>query len=284
MKKRLTIFIMIILVSLPILLIIYISWKEAEKYKVDDYFTVQEKSFGDAREVIIGDIEETIQLKGTVTSLDFDFYYIFDQEADIYVSEQQEVFVGSYLAIENGFPIQATSNGIIESIIQTEYGYKLKVRSFKNLLARLEVAGDTDIKVGKTYTDTRGVKFICAYKSNQIQNGKTVYYFKFEEKYMYAQSVQINLKTAKKETDILMVEKEAIFTDLNDQAFIRLIDENDNVIGDQKVTVGISDGTMIAITGVKKGSLYDVEYAKYMNQINARVKEDENNTENTKSE
>lgn len=268
----------------PIALIVYVSWKEAEQYNVEEYFTVQEKSFGDAREVLVGDIEETIQLKGSVTSLDYDFYYIYSQEADIYVSEQQEVFSGTRLAIENGVVVQATANGIVESISETEYGYKIKVRSFKELLAKLELTGNTDIKTGKKYVDTLGDTFTCVYKSNQIQNGKAVYYFKPNKEYMYAQSVQIDLKTSKKETDILMVEKEAIFTDVNNQTYIRLVDENDNVKGDKKVTVGISDGTMIAITGVKEGDLYDLEYAKYMNQENTRVIEDGKNTENTKSE
>lgn len=284
MKKKLAVLFMLILMIFPIALIVYVSWKEAEQYNVEEYFTVQEKSFGDAREVLVGDIEETIQLKGSVTSLDYDFYYIYSQEADIYVSEQQEVFSGTRLAIENGVVVQATANGIVESISETEYGYKIKVRSFKELLAKLELTGNTDIKTGKKYVDTLGDTFTCVYKSNQIQNGKAVYYFKPNKEYMYAQSVQIDLKTSKKETDILMVEKEAIFTDVNNQTYIRLVDENDNVKGDKKVTVGISDGTMIAITGVKEGDLYDLEYAKYMNQENTRVIEDGKNTENTKSE
>lgn len=284
MKKKLAVLFMLILMIFPIALIVYVSWKEAEQYNVEEYFTVQEKSFGDAREVLVGDIEETIQLKGSVTSLDYDFYYIYSQEADIYVSEQQEVFSGTRLAIENGVVVQATANGIVESISETEYGYKIKVRSFKELLAKLELTGNTDIKTGKKYVDTLGDTFTCVYKSNQIQNGKAVYYFKPNKEYMYAQSVQIDLKTSKKETDILMVEKEAIFTDVNNQTYIRLVDENDNVKGDKKVTVGISDGTMIAITGVKEGDLYDLEYAKYMNQENTRVTEDGKNTEDTKSE
>lgn len=75
MKKKLVIFLVSFLLLFPIAIIVYVTWKDVQKYDVDEYFTVQEKSFGEAREVMVSDIEESVQLKGTITSIDYDFYY-----------------------------------------------------------------------------------------------------------------------------------------------------------------------------------------------------------------
>lgn len=263
-----------LLLVLPIIMIIILSQKELKKYQTSNSYTLEEKSFGPGHPVISGSIQEAIDFQGEITSTKYQTYT--GENAAVFVKEKQEVFKGDILMKNASTEVKADGNGIVETI-RIENGLtQITVLDIDQVVAAVTTKQKTtDFSVGKTYQSSLG-KVTLIKKSNREINGKRTLYFKMEKSPLFGTSLSFQVKTGKEETSVLMIEKEAIYTSVNGETVLRVINDQENVVKEAVVKTGISDGQYIAVSGVDEGTLCDVEYAKYVNHKLDKEATDEN--------
>ncbi len=228
-----------------------------------------EFSYGTPSMVRCIDVSETITLSGTVISTE-----VIYQELDVedpallrlLVTEGKLMQEGDLIGYYQGEAIYATQTGVIRSVGREKEAY-IELWSLDALAIECYVT-DAQLKVlqrgslalsdsdGNPYTVSRidsvsvgnaNTRVLLTADAGLLTFGKTLSKFTLNTGRVYPQST--------------VVESRCIFSaDGGFTHYVRLVDEDGNVLGLQQVTVGVTVGNYTCVTGVEEGQFCDPAY------------------------
>lgn len=267
-------FIIVLLLS-PIGMIWYLTKTEMRKYEAVDLPTISQKSYGDALPVIRKDMKEFIFVSGQYVSEDR-FFMELPKLKNPYESRIL-VSVGDYIeedeligySFDGKSEIYSTANGVINSIHLGEYSY-IVLENDENL-SFVCYADEKLISILSRNTlslsDEKGNE-VTLLRIERVSNekGERKVFLQVNDGILGKHVNNLKLYTGKVFTDALVVPNNCLYRlpENPKQWYVRTIDANGNVIGDQQVQVGFSDGQYTCITGLSEGTLLDSGYAMIM--------------------
>ncbi|SES86237.1 hypothetical protein [Anaerobranca gottschalkii] len=267
--KKVAIIIGIMAVIMPVILITYITYLEMENYKTNVDFNITEKSYGSPSLIFRKDLEETVVIRGIITSNTFKFVeWNNNTRVRLLVSVGQEVKKGDILLTFSNGNVTSPVNGLIEEI--NVFDNYIKIKSFEELILEgfLPQRDVKKLEEGKEYqVDSKKLKL--QFISNMIaENGvDRQVSFKIEgENLLYGQRVEIEIPTGTVYNNVLVISRKCVYQkEKGGPYFIRRVEGNGTVIGEVEVKIGIGNKDYISITGVEEGWFADPGYAEIMN-------------------
>lgn len=236
---------------------------------------VVEKSYGDPLPVTRMDMREFITVSGTFVSTE-EFFMELPMLNNVYTAR---ILAGCGDYVEEGDIIGYTEDGKTE-ILSTASGVIKEISLGKNSYILMESVEELALRcslkdeilnvmkrdtLAMTDSDGNPVELI---KIEEIvnENGETEVLIKMPNG-RYATNVKdIKLYTGKVYTQALVVPTDCLFR-LPEESktwYVRIVDANKNVVGNQAVQIGFSDGEYTCVTGVEEGTLLDSGYARIL--------------------
>lgn len=265
--------VLLALLLAPLFCIYAITNLEQAQYNDVYAPAVTQKSYGEALPVVRMDMQEFITVSGIYVSTER-FYMELPELRNTY-SARMLVNVGDY--IESGTllgytedgkrELRATASGIVQEIHLGQSSYLL-LENPDCLALRCEVGGET-LKVLRRDTlalsDSAGTP-VELLEIGKLANsaGDIPVLFGLSGGTCGTVAEEVKLYTGKVYTQALVVSTSCLFhlPEEPDAWYVRIVDENQNVIGNQRVQTGFSDGKYTCITGLAEGTLLDSGYAK----------------------
>ena len=275
MKKWLLIVLCIIIYSLPLCMVVYISEQEKEKYAEDKKFDFEISSYGEIKSIERKSMQEYYMIDAKITSTD-ECSLELGEKAKVLCGINDEIKKGQLIATENNYDINAEFDGIITEI---DYSEKIIIKYYdlsKLVMETYFPEEKYDIISSKHFEDENGNKIKLLSKSKILEEGKFKAYLSIPKgkKYMYGkQLTDFRLYTGTEYNNVLVVEKNCVFK--QDEAYyIRKVDEDGRLIQDCEVNVGYADDKYICISGdeINEGDYCDSGYSalKEDNDINEK--------------
>lgn len=265
-KQSLIISIIIIgLCLLTIFLIMFVSSLEKNYYTINESYELVQKSYGEPNLIIRSDISEVIELTGVYTSNEI-IYVPFDEynseDITFFVESGQEIQKGDVLFNVNTNSINSEYNAIVKSIDYTNEFISLY--NLDNLVFETIVGIDFD----NTELSVQNTNEILTLKnvSNIVEDGGRKALFTSSEEYLYGEEVTYYLLTGITETNVLMVSVDCVY-EVNEQFYIRVVDQSGYFIEEIPVKTGISDGLYISISDGEEGTYCDSGYSSYISSF-----------------
>lgn len=265
----------IALLLAPLGAIYAITELEMEQY--NDVFVpgVVEKSYGDPLPVVRMDMQEFITVSGTYVSTE-EFFMELPTLKNVYTARMLAGY-GDYVEVgdiigytEDGkTEILSTESGVIKEISLGKYSYIL-MESVEELGLRCFLKDETlnvmqRDTLALTDTDGNPVELIKIGKFVN-ESGETEVLIKMPKGRYAVNEKDIKLYTGKVYTKALVVPTGCLFQLPEDPKtwYVRIVDANKNVIGNQAVQIGFSDGEYTCVTGLEEGTLLDSGYARIL--------------------
>lgn len=264
-NKNRYIAVIVILVSLPIYLLVFITREEMKKYDTGGTFIVNEKAYGNAQRVLVGTIEESYIVNGEYSSETIVYNDILST-CGISVEINEEVFKNQRLGVCNNAGLSQV-NGIVKRINYIEDFIRIEIINideivFIGYVSDLNVdlvIGDYETLDGKVYT---------LYKKSNVMNtnGRQMFFKLVNPDKFFGDNESIELKTGVSEENVLMILEDAVYKNYDGNEVVRVIDDEGNVIEERNIETGIRGNGYVAVSGLNEGELYDIEYGKYQNR------------------
>lgn len=272
MKVRSLIIILVAVLaySIPVTTILYLSDKEIKKYAEDANFDFREVAYGAAEKVIRQDVEETYDFDLNVTCTTESVKEL-SENAQIKVSEMDELFKGEIIATLNGTDIVADENGIVTRVEYAGDKQYIYYHSFNALVFECMVPEKYEYLFESEYLyNEKNEKINIISKSNINEEGYYRVYLSIpdDEAYDYGETVSgYQLCTGNIYKETLVVRKDCVYNGDDGEYHVRIIDEKGNFIEEKVVEIGYSYGEYVCVTGVEEGQLCDSGY-KSLNDNN----------------
>lgn len=268
----------IVLSAAPVAMMYRLSQSEKEAYIQDKSYNYKEASYGAAVMVDRKDIEQYVTVSGRMESADFEYINLNSQEGKIriYTEIGDEIMTGDTIANVDGKDIKSTINGIVYDIDLSDGGY-IKVGSIDKLqmVSLLDKRAADKIRNIKELKLEDGRKVTVKRISNILTDGYVSAVFVIENsEYMYGEQISdLKLYTGKTYTDLLVVDKRAVYKKTDGNYYVRVIDHNDYYVTETQVQINYESDDVIGITGVEEGTLCDSGYKNLIESSNAGFEE-----------
>lgn len=254
----------------PIGALYYISALEQEQYlPQEQQIVLEELAYGSPSSIMRMDMAERITLSGTVVSTKV-IYEELDLEnishLRLLISTGQVLQTGDLIGYLDGQEVRATKTGIIRSINRGSDAY-IELWSLEDLAIECYV-DDTQLKVLKRgsldLTDADGNKYTVAH-IDEIRVGSDLTRVLLTSEtatLIYGKNMgNMSFNTGRVYPDCLVVQANCVYTYNGQDHYVRLVDRDGVVLGEQKVELGFSMNGYICITdGAQEGQLCDSGY------------------------
>lgn len=295
--KRIILFIIgILLITMPVATVGYVSHLEMKKYEPNVNYTIYQKSYGDPEKIQRVTFEEKIIIDGVFTSNNIsfvDFNHEDGTSIKSVITTNSEVKKNDILLYVNNMPVYSPVNGIVKEInTDGQKGY-IKILNVDDLLFETNIDKNQELKLNKEYKIDDNMKVKLVSISNIIKDSKRRAYFKvYGKKFSYGETAQFTINTGIVHKDVLAVKKDAVYQkEKNGRYYIRQVTSTGKVIDEVPVKVGAVSENIITITGIDEGSFCDSEYGKLMNaslsneqnQLEDNVPDEKDSTESSKN-
>lgn len=257
--------IFLVLTTTPLVMMYKLSLKEQQQYVQDTQYTFREAAYGGIVSVCREDLEQYYVVDGKCISNTYKNIKINSSaSSNVYVDVQEEIFEGQVIAKIDGKDLVSTLDGIVEDVVEGEEGY-IKVLSFSNpeLMCNVSPQVAKSIKGLDSLVLEDGRKVKVKSISNIMIDNNVQVVFEIEDcEYMYGEDVSdLKIFTGRRFSDILVVDKSAVYKRLDGNYYVRTVDESGYFIDEVQVNVSYEVDDKIVITGVEEGTLCDSGYA-----------------------
>ncbi len=258
-----------IMFILPLLLIGYVSYLEMQEYKPEAEYKIVEKAYGDPRQVFRQSVSESFELSGTITSKSYVFVNAENNDSKTvrtYVSTGDEVKVGDVLALIGDTEIVSSVNGIVSDMSLYGKDGFVKLLDLDSLVFECSVDEGRLLEVGDTFETEVGATLELFSLSNMTDSsGRRAVFSVTGAQFLYGAAKTFKVYTGTVYNNVLVVHRKCVYQkEIGGPYYIRRVDESGLVIGEVEVDVGISNGTLITITGAEEGWYCDSGYAQFV--------------------
>ena len=269
-RKVIIILLALILYSIPIICIKFVSDDEIAEYKTNIKYDFKEKAYGSLVTPCRENIEEYYTISGEITS-DKIHKINLPQETQekitISIKEGEEVHCGDVIGKVGTNSIYASCNGIVKEICIGEESF-VEVNAFYNLILKAYVDKSALRHFKDVMYDEQGNKYKLVSKSNQCTDmGIEVKFAMSKTDYNYGEKVEeLNLYTGQTYSDILMINSNCVYQKPGgDQYYVRICDSNGVFKEECEVEVGFEYRDLISIVGIEENVYCDSGYKFVIN-------------------
>lgn len=262
LKNALIILVAIIIYTVPITCILFLSEKEIKKYELDVDFDTEESAYGKIYQVERRDVAEYYGCDVRVTCI-VEKEILVPNSYKLKVKEEDEIFEESILATDGTNNILAGFEGVICGINYDEDNILISYKDFDDTVFECHVPEDIkDIFEEKKLYNEENEEIKIISKSNINDEGNYLVYLSIpkREKYDYGTCVTgYKLYTGKVYKKTLVINKNCIYKG-EDGYYVRQVDENGIYIADVPVEIGYQSDGYTCISGVEEGDFCDGGY------------------------
>ncbi|MEI3296167.1 MAG: hypothetical protein V8R99_10505 [Eubacterium ventriosum] len=258
MKKRCFIFIGIIIYILPISLIIFMSYNELKKYKVE-VFDYTEFAYGDIFKVEYNDMKEKISIKAKAVSNTTE-KYVYDEKIVWMVNIGEEIHKNQIIGYGSDKILSKT-----DGIVKVKNDKYVIIESFKKIIWEAEVNALTANYLKEGVFNANGDKIKVCDISNSVKNNLVTVRFEIENmKAKYGEIIEdLELNSNETLENVLTVNKKCVL-EREGKHFVRIVDEKGRFLYEQQIDVGYEDDENICVSGLDEGTLCDGGYSEYI--------------------
>lgn len=254
----------------PIGALYYISVLEQAQYlPQEQQIVLEELAYGSLEQIMRMDMAERITLSGTVVSTKVIYEELELENISrlrLLISTGQVLQAGDLVGYLDGQEIRATKTGIIRSINRGSDAY-IELWSLDDLAIECYV-DDVQLKVLKrgslNLTDADGNQYTVAH-IDEIRVGSDltrVLLTSETAELIYGKKMEAtDFNTGRVYPDCLVVPTSCVYSYNGQDYYVRIVDKDGVVLGEQEVEVGFSMNGYICITdGAEDGQLCDSGY------------------------
>lgn len=237
---------------------------------------ISQKSYGTPYPVMRLDMREFVTVSGTYASNDTVFMEL-PKLKNTY-SARMLVEQGDYIEAEEliGYSedgskeIRATESGVVREIHLGQWSY-IKLDRVDSLVLRCFVPSNVLSSLtnnADTLTDSSGDSVELVEAAKTVSPNGTEVLLGLSGG-MYGETAKdVKLYTGRVYTQALVANAQCLFHLSTDDEtwYVRIVDENGNVLGTQAVQAGFSDGEYTCISGIPEGTLLDSGYAQILGE------------------
>lgn len=246
-----------------------ISLQEQAQYLVQPVPVVEELAYGEILSVRRMEIRETVELSGTVVSIEEFFMELPCKNPyalRFMVSVGDVIHSGDLIAYEGEKALYSTADGLIGEISLGEEPY-LRLHALQALALECEISqaqrklfSRSDLalqdengiplellELGEICTANGSIRLLLRYELPGLTYGQ--------------QLSSLTLYTGRVYSQTLAVEKRCVYQKNEDDAsYLRLVDEAGHFLGEAEVLTGYANEDYICVSGVEEGTLCDGGY------------------------
>lgn len=260
------------LLLVPLYLIYRISNEEMRQYDIADAPVLLETAYGQISGAFRTDIHETVSVRGSFTSnsyAEMNLNYKRPELIHWFIEQGSEIEEGQVIGTYKGEEIYSTVTGIVMLInaYNADNSY-LRVLEYEPLVLRCALT-DKQLSALKsaeklTLQDGRIVEInSCSHQRNP-DNTTTVELAFDAEGYAYGQVVEsLKLETGRGYPQALVVDERCVYQKSEGEDspwFVRRVTEDGYFIDELEVKLGYRSGSLVCISGIEEGMLFDMGY------------------------
>ena len=271
LAKIIVVLLFVALIVAPVGALYYISVLEQAQYlPQEEQIMLEELAYGSICQIMRMDMSERITLSGTVVSTKVIYEELEMENVSrlrLLISSGQVLQVGDLIGYLDGQEVRATKTGIIRSINRGSNAY-IELWSLDDLAIECYV-DDVQLKILKRgsldLTDGDGNQYTVS-KIDEIRVGSDltrVLLTSETAQLIYGKKMEsTSFNTGRVYPDCLVVPTNCVYSYNGGQTYyVRLVDKDGVVLGEQEVEVGFSMNGYICITdGAEDGQLCDSGY------------------------
>ncbi len=254
-----------LLLLFPVVFVLLISNQEIDRYQPQESIIRSQQAFGYGEKIIVGQIEESYPLIGTIDSVSFESIFIPANSTNYYLFQKQdELFAGKALYMTNGKTITSTVSGMVYDILSKPDGIEVIVKTTDELVLVGNLNTKQTLEINKTYyTEDEKELTLLSIKDVYTEKGQEVIFSVNKNDFQLNQIINTYLLTGKIQQGVLLAPTDCIYQGPTNQDTIRIISKDGKVLREQEVTVSIRSHYSAAVNGVDEGELCDIEYGRF---------------------